>query len=52
MNKSLIISRYNEEVLGNTGTFGLVSPVVGFDFYHYLVSYPFCKIENPANFFS
>ena len=30
-----LISLYNNEVLGNTSTFGLVSPVVGFDFYHY-----------------
>ena len=30
-----LISLYNQQVLGNTSTFGLVSPVVGFDFYHY-----------------
>ena len=30
-----LISRYNQEILGNTAEFGLISPVVGFDFYHY-----------------
>ena len=30
-----LISRYNQEVLGNTAEFGLLSPVIGFDFYHY-----------------
>ena len=30
-----LISRYNEEILGETAEFGLISPVVGFDFYHY-----------------
>lgn len=30
-----LISLYNQEVLGNTSEFGLISPVVGFDFYHY-----------------
>ena len=30
-----LISQYNRDILGNTSQFGLVSPVVGFDFYHY-----------------
>ena len=30
-----LISQYNREILGNTSEFGLISPVVGFDFYHY-----------------
>ena len=30
-----LINRYNNEVWGNLDEFGVVSPVVGFDFYHY-----------------
>ena len=30
-----LISQYNNDILGNTSMFGLVSPVVGLDFYHY-----------------
>ena len=30
-----LISLYNQEVLGNTSLFGVISPVVGFDYYHY-----------------
>ena len=30
-----LINRYNNEVWGELDEFGLVSPVVGFDFYHY-----------------
>jgi len=30
-----LISKYNRDILGETSQFGLVSPVVGFDFYHY-----------------
>ena len=30
-----LINRYNNEVWGGLDEFGVVSPVVGFDFYHY-----------------
>ena len=30
-----LISQYNNDILGNTSMFGLISPVVGLDFYHY-----------------
>ena len=30
-----LINRYNNEVWGELDEFGVVSPVVGFDFYHY-----------------